>query len=130
MRILIRIFAYIAVTIIVCGGIAFLVFSLASKAPLRSGGSFAVEYRIDGTAFSADLTYENATGGTEQHSGVRLPFSLKFNAIDGQFLYISAQNHGKTGSISCHILLDGVEQKTATSEGEYVIADCSGKFTH
>lgn len=93
-----------------------------------SSSTFDVKYVIDGSAKSVGITYTNATGGIEQRSTVRLPFVLTFTAPEGQFLSISAQNDGNLGSVSCHILLDGFEQRSAVSSGAYVIASCSGRF--
>jgi hypothetical protein len=53
---------------------------------------------------------------------------LSFAAADGQFVYVSTQNKGETGTITCNIVLDGVVVKTSTSEGAYKIASCSGRL--
>lgn len=95
-----------------------------------SNAAFAAEYRITGSAILVDLTYENENGSSEQHAKVKVPFSLKFEATEGQFLYIAAQNDGKSGSVKCEILLDGIVQKEAESTGAYTIATCSGRFKH
>ena len=87
-----------------------------------------VEYRISGSTSRVDLTYENGDGATEQKSDARVPWSLKFKGVSGQFLYISAQNQLSSGSVTCEIRLNGEVVKTATSNGEYVIASCSGKI--
>jgi hypothetical protein len=86
-----------------------------------------VEYRVTGTR--ADLTYANATGGTAQESRVTLPWSYRINgARTGQFLYISAQNTGDSGSVTVSIYKRGVLFKTTTSTGAFVIATASGSF--
>jgi len=83
-----------------------------------------VTYRVKGTSGVAVLTYRNAMGGTEQAS-VRLPWELSFDAKGGTFLYVSAQNQGVLGSVTCEILLDEESRTTSTSSGAYVIAECS-----
>jgi hypothetical protein len=88
---------------------------------------YTVEYRLSGTAYSADITIENENGNTEQHSGVLVGhWSKEFTAEVGQFVYLSAQNQGKKGTIGCKILVDGEVWQEAESSGSYAIASCSG----
>jgi hypothetical protein len=92
---------------------------------------YQIKYSVTGSASHASLTYENATGGTEQIDGARVPWQLEFTIPRGQrsFLYISAQNQDNSGSsIVCEIWVDGVPVKSATSSGAYVIATCSGSI--
>ena len=97
-------------------------------APVNSGGAaYHVTYRLTGSARTADLTIQNASGGTEQKT-VRLPWSLNFDGRDAQFLYISAQNTGATGTLKCEILLNSTVVQTADADGAYKIASCSGKI--
>lgn len=100
----------------------------ATPPPATEGGrgefTYKVTYVVKGTAPGAMLTYRNPRGGTEQTS-VRLPWETSFTVKGGEFVYISAQNEGTTGSITCEILLDGVSRTNATSSGAYVIAECS-----
>ena len=87
----------------------------------------AITYRVTGSGLGVvDLTYQNANDASEQMNDVAMPWTLKFNARPGQFLYVSAQNQKQTGTVICEILLDGVVVKTARSSGAYVIASCSG----
>jgi hypothetical protein len=97
---------------------------VARPAPSRGEFTYKVTYRVRGTAGAVALTYRNAQGGTEQ-SSVRLPWELSFDAKGGSFLYVSAQNQGATGSVTCEILLDDESRTTSTSNGAYVIAECS-----
>jgi hypothetical protein len=90
----------------------------------RSEFTYKVTYRVKGTAGSAMLTYRNARGGTEQAS-VRLPWEVSFDAKGGSFLYVSAQNQGVSGSVTCEILLDDEARTNSTSTGAYVVAECS-----
>ena len=86
-----------------------------------------VIYRITGTAKRADLTYNNASGGTEQKT-VALPWSQSYTVPAGGFLYVSAQNDGQSGSVTCEIVVNGGTVKTSTSEGAYKIATCNGRL--
>ena len=95
-------------------------------APVNS--SSAVQYQISGSAYSATVTYENATSDTEQQD-ISIPWTYPtFRASSGQILYISAQiSSSNPATITCTILLNGRVYKTSTSNGQYVIVDCSGE---
>lgn len=88
-----------------------------------------VIYRIGGAKYAdrveASLTYRNATGGTEQKN-VTVPWETSFTALPGQFLYLSAQNTGSRGAVTCDILVNGQSIQSARAEGGYKIATCSG----
>ena len=45
----------------------------------------------------------------------------------GEFVYISAQNEGEYGSVTCRITVDGVVVSENTSSGAYGIATCEGR---
>lgn len=88
--------------------------------------TITVSYAVTGTAGRADLTYRNASGGTEQKE-VTLPWTLKLDVPPGQFVYLSAQSlKDGNADISCRITVNGVPIQVADSSGEYVIATCSG----
>ncbi|MFC5268407.1 hypothetical protein ACFPJ1_40410 [Kribbella qitaiheensis] len=90
----------------------------------------------EGTGTSgAAVTMKTETGGTIQLD-VSLPIrnaetgelgmmSERFKR--GDFLYISAQNKGEAGSITCRIEVNGKVIDEATSSGAYKIASCQGK---
>jgi len=87
---------------------------------------FNVEYQVTGSATSASMTWENAQGGTEQGS-YWLPYKRSAIQMDrGDFAYLSAQNEGRTGMITCKIYVNGELWRSSTSSGEYSIASCSG----
>ena len=87
-----------------------------------------VEYVVSGTAGSVDLTYSNQSGNSEQLSGVSLPWTYEFDGASGDFLYISAQNNGRSGSVVCDIYVNEKLIETSTSSGAYVIATASGSI--
>ncbi len=99
--------------------------AILEAVPTAKPERYRVEYRVTGTASRASLTYENETGGTEQHT-VSIPWSEVMFVNEGDFAYISAQNKGERGSVECQILLNGKVWKQAKSSGAYVIASCSG----
>lgn len=86
--------------------------------------TYQVTYQVE-EGSRASVTYNNAQGNTEQ-KGVRLPWEVTYKMPSGEFAYISAQNQGTSGSVTCHILLDGMPWEKATSSGRHVIATCSG----
>lgn len=104
--------------------LGFLLF--ACDNPLDS--SIDVEYKVTGTAETVSITYENSDGGCSQESDVSIPWSYSFTGESGDFVYISAQNQGETGSVTVTIKTDGDVFKQSTSEGAYVIATASGSL--
>lgn len=84
-----------------------------------------VKYEVTGSASKVFVTYENEYGGTSQEE-VYLPWSYTFTAESGDYVYISAQNLGDSGSVTVTIYKDGEVFKTSTSSGGYVIATASG----
>ena len=120
----------VVLSVVTVGVIAFFMLDVELDAILDTGTkSFEATYRLtsDNRFATADITLENAGGNTEQRSEVDLPYELSFPAVEGQFLYISGQIN-RDASITCELLIDGVVQETATSEGEFVIATCSGRY--
>jgi len=87
---------------------------------------FNVQYKITGSATSASLTWENEQGGTEQ-GDYRLPYTQSSMKMDrGDFAYLSAQNQGRAGTVTCNIYVNDDLWRTSTSSGEYSIVTCSG----
>ncbi len=98
----------------------------SGKNPLTGSGT--VVYRVTGTAARADLTYENASGGTSQTANATLPWSYNRPSKTGDFLYISAQNAGSTGCVTVEIVGGGNTLETSTSCGAFVIATASRTY--
>ena len=85
-----------------------------------------VVYEVTGSGASADLTYENQTGNTEQRT-VPVPWKQTLTVPAGSFLYVSAQSADDgTRTIGCTISVNGRVLETAESRGRFVIATCSG----
>lgn len=87
-----------------------------------------VEYRVTGSAETVDITISNEGGGTSQFSDQPVPWSYEFEGEEDDFVYVSAQNNGETGSVAVTIYTDGDRFKTSTSSGAYVIASASGSL--
>ncbi|MBA7669777.1 hypothetical protein ES703_77911 [subsurface metagenome] len=88
---------------------------------------YNVEYEVTGfPPNKVDVTFENESGGTSQYSNVSIPWSYSFEREEGEFVYISAQNQGESGSITVTIYKNNNILKSSTSSGAYVIATASG----
>ena len=92
------------------------------------GCSIECEYKVTGSANTVDVTYSNESEGTSQESNVSIPWTYSFDGEEGQFVYISAQNQGETGSVTVTIYRNGKKIETSTSNGAYVIATASGSL--
>jgi len=84
-----------------------------------------VKYEVTGTASSVNITIENAQGGTEQYNDVGMGSNYSYASFPGNFLYISAQNQGVSGTVTVNIYYEGQLIKTSTSSGGYAIATAS-----
>jgi hypothetical protein len=93
-------------------------------------GGVTVFYTVSDSAGSElSLTYTNADGNTEQRKvtvEALSPWELKLEMERGDFVYISAQRGDGTGTVRCTITAGGERIERAESEGEFVIASCSG----
>ncbi|VXC66875.1 Flagellar hook-associated protein flgK [Arthrobacter sp. 9V] len=92
-----------------------------------------VLYEVEGTAGGVDVTLQS-TSGTVQLNGKAVPLAnrttgtrgITYTMNRGSFTYISAQNNGASGTVTCRITVDGTVVSTNTSSGGYAIASCSG----
>jgi hypothetical protein len=96
--------------------------------PTLPPGAHLVEYFITGSAAAVGLTYQNASGGTEQNV-VGLPSSMSFYSRPGRVVYLSAQNKTNSGDVHVSITVDGRLLQQATSSSAYGIATASGSVT-
>ena len=88
--------------------------------------SITVKYEVTGSAELVNVTYQNNNGGISQITDVVLPWSMTFSGNPEDYVYLSAQNQGETGSITVTIYKDNDIFKSATSSGSYVVASVSG----
>ena len=86
---------------------------------------YAIKYEVTGTASTVDITYENRDGGTSQISDRYLPWEYTFTGKSGDFVYVSAQNQGSSGTVTVTIYDGDRILDTSTSSGAYVIATAS-----
>ena len=85
------------------------------------------KFEISGTAESVDITYRIGNS-TSQEKNVKLPWEYELHANRGDFLYLSAQNNGKTGTVYVRISKNGMYLESSQSEGAYAIATASGTY--
>jgi hypothetical protein len=86
-----------------------------------------VYYQVSGTTSSASVTYRTSSGTSQ--AKVRVPWSNKISDLKpGAFLYVSAQNETKSGSVSCRIVVDGVIISENTSSGAFKVVSCEGRY--
>jgi hypothetical protein len=105
------------------------IFSVSHSLSTGLGGTSSsvthrVTYQLSGTATSASITIENESGGTEQHT-VSVPWVKEFQASQGRFVYLSAQNQGR-GRLEAIIYVDGQPIQRAETTEQYGIASASG----
>jgi hypothetical protein len=93
-----------------------------------------VTYHVTGSADGVDITFETPDG-TAQGAGKAVPLGapgeepgMRISGfLPGDFVYISAQNTGEDGTVTCRIVgSDGATISENTSDGAYAIATCNG----
>jgi hypothetical protein len=124
----------VVLTLLVC--VFFATFTELDSAAAPSGHQ--VVYKVtterpnDGwpACFTFDTTYD-LHGGTAQKSvgicdGARSVQVDQFTGARGDFVYLSAQNDEYFARFGCQIFIDNQLVYQTHSEGQYVIASCSG----
>jgi ABC-type transport system involved in multi-copper enzyme maturation permease subunit len=120
----------LGVTGLILSGIGVIgIFGVSNSISSGLGGSSSsathrVTYQLKGTASSASITIENESGGSEQHV-VPVPWVKEFQAAQGHFVYLSAQNQGD-GQLEATIYVDGQPIQSAETTEKYGIASASG----
>lgn len=96
-----------------------------SKFQKCADADYGISYVITGSNVTGvSITLQNDMGGTEQ-GDYRLPYcNHMVNFSHGDFLYISAQILGGSGSIECRIVQEGVVLSKAKASGFPNIATC------
>jgi hypothetical protein len=97
-----------------------------SSSPTAPSGS-EVEYRIVGSTTRASVSYRNATGGTTQ-SEITVPWSYRWSAERGDFLYLLALNKLDSGTIKAQIYKRGTLYKESESNRGFGSVAVSGTF--
>lgn len=93
------------------------------------GGTHTVRYEVTGDVTDqADMTFQNENGDTGQQGQQALPWTYSIQALEGDFLYISAQNDNDYGSVTCAIYVDGTLSESNVSSGAYAICTASGSL--
>jgi len=85
-----------------------------------------------GGCYGFDVTYEMPSGTSQKSvsicDGARTAIVDERNAKRGDFVYLAVQNDEQSARIGCEIHIDGKLVHRTYSEGQYVIASCSGSI--
>jgi hypothetical protein len=100
--------------------------SLANLETLTSKKRWrTVVYRLAGTASSADVTLNGATG-PQTFTSVQLPVDKSYSIPPGARVQVSLKNRTTEGSVSCEIVVDGTPVGRDEADGPYAVASCAG----
>ena len=88
-----------------------------------------VEYKIEGTATSALVSFHNSDGEIEYRVGVALPQSFTFSTFDSTLLSVSAKNETQFGSVMVSIYYDGKLVSSHADAGSSATASASYTIT-
>lgn len=82
--------------------------------------------------YGFDTTYQMPSGTAQKSTDVCENSGIadvdQFTGSRGDFVYLSVQNDKQFAKISCQIYIDGKLAYQTYSEGQYVIASCSGSI--
>jgi Mycobacterium membrane protein len=89
-----------------------------------------IEYRVEGTATTADISYVNQNGGTTQVVGAAVPWNVLWSdAKKGDLLSVSATIvNAAGGTITVSIRTNGDDYKKASTSGVGGVATASGTY--
>jgi MmpS family membrane protein len=109
--------------------VVLLVFAIvAASCDRLFGPDGDIEYRVEGTATTADITYINQNGATTQVLSAPVPWNIIWSdAKKGDLLSISAAIVNG-GTITVVIRTNGDEYKKASSSGVGGVATASGTY--
>jgi hypothetical protein len=85
-----------------------------------------VKYQVIGSAVSFDITYRVESGELYYKENISPPWSYTFQTAQGDTIYVSAQNHGETGSVCARVWREGEICKSSTCTGAHCTATASG----
>lgn len=90
----------------------------------------AVAYSVTGAAKSADIIYDDNSGGSQQVTGTKLPWKTAFTtktggSFDFKTLNVIATNGADDkGTITCSISIAGKVVQTKSSKGAFASVTC------
>ncbi len=103
----------------------------ASESSSEEDNAKTVRYEVSGSGQGVILTYSlDGTGAQAQESNVDLPWSKEIQLGEDEFSspYVDATLSESGGEVTCRILVDGKEDVTSTSKGQFASASCVGDF--
>ncbi|MHB0874404.1 MAG: hypothetical protein ACYC5O_00015 [Anaerolineae bacterium] len=88
-------------------------------------GGVGLIYRVQGSVSEALATYRGADGKAGQRIEF-LPWQAGQTFPRGSAVFLSAQNPGTGGSVSCTVVVEGIEWLSRSCEGNHCMATCRG----
>lgn len=87
-----------------------------------------IVYSVTGDAKTADIDYSTFEQSTSVHSetGAAVPWTKTVEATGIYVGAFTATTGEDGGTVTCKVVVDGKEVKTATASGEYAVASCTG----
>lgn len=133
-------FAVTGVIAIACLALLVLAFFASALSPSSANSSRSthhVVYKVTtnrnwGSCYGFDTTYEMPSGTAQKSvstcDGATTTDVDQRSGSRGDFVYLSVQNDKQAARISCQIYIDGKVVFQTWSNGQYVIATCSGSI--
>lgn len=118
-------FWVLLVALLFIGGCSAIVISAGTSVDHQAHVKHTVIYSVTGTDSGTDVTYQTASGMSQQ-SSVPLPWSatVTFTGFD-DFADLTATVGSNNGTVRCTITEDGKVVATNTASGAFASANCS-----
>jgi len=107
-----------------------LIFLIACSSPPPSEPTLHnVIYELTGPeAAPVYITLNNAKGEPERREQAKLPWTIEFDAPEGQLAYVSGQLASTGNEIKCIITIDGRRVQEKVGTGSNSITTCSARI--
>jgi MmpS family membrane protein len=87
-----------------------------------------IVYSVTGDAKTADIDYSTfeQAAAVKSETGAAVPWTKTVEATGVYIGAFTVTTGEQGGSVTCKVVVDGKEVKTATAAGEYAVASCTG----
>lgn len=87
-----------------------------------------IVYSVTGDAKTADVDYStfDQAGSVKTETGATVPWTKTVEATGVVIGAFTVSTGEAGGTVTCKVVVDGQEVKTATASGEFALASCSG----
>jgi hypothetical protein len=87
-----------------------------------------IVYSVTGDAKTADIDYSTfeKAADVKSETGAAVPWTKTVEATGVYIGAFTVTTGEQGGSVTCKVVVDGKEVKTATAAGEYAVASCTG----